>query len=112
MGVNKNAPSWKVPIVDIASGLLTQSWHGYLTGLAGTPGPILPVSPSGSPFAYKAPANGALAISGGTVSAVTLARARVAGVPLGVTSGCVSVSEDDVVTVTYSAAPTLNFIPT
>lgn len=112
MALNPNAPSWGVPAVDPATGLLTQGWFGYLAQLAGAPGPIVPnITPGPSPFAYQAPSNGTLAITGGTVSSITLARARVSGVNVGFTSGSVAVAANDVVTITYSVAPTINFIP-
>ena len=111
MALNPNAPSWGVPAVDPATGLLSQPWHGYLAQLAGAPGPILAVTPGPSPFAFKAPSGGTLAVTGGTVSAITLARARVSGVNVGFTSGSVSVAANDVVTITYSVAPTINFVP-
>lgn len=111
MALNPNAPSWGVPAVDTATGLLTQGWFGYLAQLAGAPGPIVAVTLGPSPFAYKAPSSGAVAVSGGTVSSITLARARVSGVNVGFTSGSISVAANDVVTITYSAAPTINFIP-
>lgn len=111
MGVNLNAPSWALPILD-QSGRMSQAWFGYLSQLSGVPGPILPVVVGPSPFTYKAPYNGSLAISGGTVSAVTISRARVSGVNVGFTNGSVGVAANDLVTITYSAAPTVNFIPT
>ena len=111
MALNPNAPSWGVPAVDPATGLLSQPWHGYLAQLAGAPGPIVPTAPGPSPFAFKAPSNGTLAVTGGTVSGITLARARVSGVNVGFTSGSVAVAANDVVTITFSVAPTINFIP-
>lgn len=112
MALNPNAPSWAVQIVDPKSGQLTQPWHGYLAQLAGAPGPIVPNIVLGtSPFAYKAPSNGTISVHGGTVSSITIARARVSGVNVGFTSGSVSVAANDVVTITYSVAPTINFIP-
>lgn len=112
MALNPKAPSWAVPAVDMSTGLLSQPWHGYLSQLAGAPGPIVPnIVPGPSPFAYQAPSGGTLAVTGGTVSSITLARARVSGVNVGFTSGSVAVAANDVVTITYSVAPTINFIP-
>ena len=112
MALNPKAPSWAVPAIDTETGLLTQAWHGYLAQLAGEPGPILPnIAVGPNPFAYKAPSGGTLSVTGGTVSSITLARARVSGVNVGFTSGSVAVGANDVVTITYSVAPTVNFIP-
>ncbi len=111
MALNPTAPSWDVPLQD-PNGRVSQAWFGYLTQLSGAPGPIQTVSPSASPFTYAAPANGTLAVHGGTVSAITLTRARVANVPVGFVNGSVAVAANDQVTITYSVAPTINFIPT
>lgn len=64
-----------------------------------------------SPFAYTAPANGTVVFNAGTVSAITLTRGSNPAVayPIGV----VPVAAGDVVTVTYSVAPTsMDFVPT
>jgi hypothetical protein len=108
---NQSLPNWGVPLIDVASGVTTQPWFSFFAGLAGQAGPITAVKPRGSPFSYTASVKGFLAVSGGTVSAITLARARVSGVPLGMTNGVVPLSQGDTVTITYSVAPTLNFIP-
>jgi hypothetical protein len=60
-----------------------------------------------SPYSYTAPAPGVVVISGGTVSAVTRR-----GINVGVTGGQVLVQTGDVVTTTYSAVPTMTFLPT
>lgn len=63
-----------------------------------------------SPYAYTASVRGSVAISGGSVSDITLTRNGTV-VPTGLTSGMVSVMNGDVVTVTYTTAPTMNFVP-
>lgn len=72
--------------------------------------PIQSITVGASPYAYVAPHHGSVSIQGGTVSAVTLTRQGTA-VTLGLTAGLVPVATGDVVTVTYSAAPTMKFIP-
>ena len=63
-----------------------------------------------SPYAYTAASRGSVAVSGGTVSALTITRGGVV-VPTGEVAGMVPVMNGDIVTVTYTAAPTMNFIP-
>jgi lysophospholipase L1-like esterase len=63
-----------------------------------------------SPAAYIAPANGMVAIAGGTVSAVTLTRPGSTAVTAP-TAGLVPVLAGDIVTVTYTVAPTTTFVP-
>lgn len=72
--------------------------------------PIQSITAGASPYAYAAPHHGSVSIQGGTVSAVTLTRQGTA-VTLGLTAGIVPVATGDTVTVTYSVAPTMKFIP-
>lgn len=62
-----------------------------------------------SPYAYTASVRGAVAVSGGTVSAITITRGG-AVVQTGVIAGMFPVLNGDIVTVTYSAVPTMDFI--
>ena len=72
--------------------------------------PITGVPVGASPFAYVAGERGSVCITGGTVSSVTLTRHGVTVNP-GSLAGYVPVSQGDTVTVTYSVAPTIDFIP-
>ena len=77
-----------------------------------TPGlPPTTVTVGASPYAYTATTKGRVVTSGGTVSAITLTRGSAGAINMGVTAGSVAVDAGDIVTVTYSAAPTINFIP-
>lgn len=75
----------------------------------GSQAPVSVVTVGASPFAYTATTKGQVVIQGGTVTAVTLTRAGTA-VTLGI-AGTTSVSANDIITVTYTAAPTMTFIP-
>lgn len=110
MAVTNLTPDWQTPLVD-ETGHATQSWFNFFARLTAKPQAISTVTPTASPFSFTASLDGALAISGGTVSSVKLTRGRVAGVNTGLTSGMVSMAQGDVVTVTYSAAPSISFIP-
>jgi hypothetical protein len=111
MAANKGTPSWSNPVVDPGTGIATPSWFSFFALLAGAPGPIVPVQPTASPFSFQAPSRGSLAVSGGTVSAILLSRGRVSGVNIGFTNGPVPMAAGDTVSITFSAAPTINFIP-
>lgn len=76
----------------------------------GSSSPVVAVSPTGSPFSYTAPSYGTLNISGGTVSQVAIKRGGVS-TNLGGTVGHFLASKGDTYVITYSAAPTLSFIP-
>lgn len=72
--------------------------------------PVSTITPSGSPFTYTAPFPGSVAITGGTVSAITLIR-QGTSVATGLTTGLILVSRYDQIQVTYSSTPTMHFIP-
>lgn len=72
--------------------------------------PVTVIGVGASPFTYAAPFAGSVAITGGTVSAITLIR-QGTSVATGLTSGLIPVSRYDQVKVTYSGTPTMTFIP-
>ncbi len=71
--------------------------------------PIVP-GVLGSPWHYTAPNNGTLIVSGGTVSNIAITRGTTT-IQTGVTAGAFTLDLNDTVAVTYSAAPTLTFLP-
>jgi hypothetical protein len=103
-------PSLSSAVVNADSYTPTSTWAQFFAGLIADPGAIVAVTVGASPFTYTAGDDGFLSIGGGTVSDVTLRRARVSFLtPF--TSGFVPMSKGDAVVVTYSVAPTLNFVP-
>jgi hypothetical protein len=75
-----------------------------------TGSPVRAVTVGASPFAWVADRAGTLAVSGGTVTAITLTRAGTTAA-LGILAGAIPVSTGDTVTTTYAVAPTISFIP-
>lgn len=73
-------------------------------------GAFVALTVGASPFAYTAPSRGAVMVSGGTVSAITITR-NGAVAPSGATAGSVLVCAGDIVTITWTAAPTCTFVP-
>jgi len=69
---------------------------------------IVPITVTASPFTYTATTGGEVAISGGTVSSVQVTRGAST---VTVAIGNISVRNGDAVKVTYTAAPTMNFLP-
>ena len=100
-------PSSAQPIAD-QQGRITTPWQRFCNALVAGAPHIIAVTPSGSPFAYTASMSGSLVISGGTVSARTLTR-NVDTIP--VASSTIPMANGDVATITYSVAPTINFVP-
>lgn len=95
----------------LSDGTIWQVVDGANSAAWGSSAAIASITVGASPFAYTAPAAGSVLIVGGTVSAVTLKRGSPAAVAVGATAGSVPVSAGDIVTVTYSAAPTMSFVP-
>ena len=69
------------------------------------------VTPTASPFVWIAPAAGTLLVTGGTVSAIAVSLDNVHWYSAGTTTAAVPVAPGTYVRVTYSMAPTLNFVP-
>lgn len=104
-------PSSAQPIAD-KTGNVTQYWQRFFNNLLGvaSPTPIVPVTVTASPFSFTAPSWGSVTVSGGTVSAISIRR-NTTTAATGVTAGVLPVAQNDVVVVTYSGLPTMNFIP-
>ncbi len=85
-------------------------WAGLFRGLP--PGNVEPLTLTGSPFVYSAPAKGFVLLSGGTVSAVAFSRDGVTYYATGEIAGQFTLSAQDFLKVTYSVAPTMTFVPT
>ena len=73
--------------------------------------PIANVAPGASPYTYTASAAGSVVITGGTVSAVQLKRGSTTITIASASPAVVPVSAGDQVITTYSAAPTMSFVP-
>ena len=104
-------PTYEQPIV--TKGNTTRGWYslwaGLITGQA--TGPAAVVSPSVSPYTYKADQGGTLIIQGGTVSMVSFSRDGVTNFNTGQTQGMFPLSQGDLLIITYSVAPNITFIP-
>lgn len=111
-------PSTAHPVAQ-PTGLISREWFAWLKAIAaeawigggnGNGGAKVAVGMPYSPTAFTAPGPGTAFIAGGTVSAVSVTRNGTA-VPTGMTGGAVPLSAGDVLTVTWSAAPVVNFVP-
>ncbi|OWV62585.1 hypothetical protein ATY75_12235 [Rhizobium sp. N122] len=101
-------PNSNQPLVD-NRGFVTPVWQRFFGALLGAPAAISPVTVSASPTSFTAYQRGTVGISAGTLTSVSLTRAGTT-VTLGTTRS-VTVANGDVVTVSYTVAPTINFIP-
>ena len=104
-------PSPALPQVDPKTGIAASIWYQFLTRLAQlTPErPIAPIAVGASPFVYESFTIGSVFVTGGAVSGIVLGRGDVLlACPSDV---FIPVAANDTVTVTYSVAPTMTFVP-
>ncbi len=92
------------------SSLMALASDGLLPDVSPRAQPAAAVTVGASPFTFTASFDGTLAVSGGTVSAISLTRQGVT-VPMGVVAGPIPVSRLDQVQITYTVLPTANFLP-
>jgi hypothetical protein len=111
MAVQKSIPNSTVQFVEPSTGIITQPWFQFFAQLIAKPQAVLTLNLTGSPFNFTAASNGNLVVTGGTVSSIALTRARVVSLNMGITSGSVPMSQGDSVAITYSALPSVSFIP-
>lgn len=79
----------------------------WLQGVPPTTPLVLVLTPS--PVAYQATKDGAIVVDGGIVSTITLTRSSVV-VSIPATSGMFPVRQNDVLTITYTVAPTVTVL--
>jgi len=104
---NESIPSSKTPVVTDA-GLVTNPWLRFFTRLLAQPGPIMSVPPTGSPLTFVAPERGSASVLGGAVSSITVTRARTT---ISAAEGSIPLAAGDTLVVTYTVAPTIDFVP-
>jgi hypothetical protein len=90
----------------------TPMWNRQLARIVPSPRQQLPQNVTASPYTFTAPTAGNLVVTGGTVSSIKLTRAYVSAVTFSVTSGTFPLAAGDVITLAYTVAPTVNFVPT
>lgn len=101
-------PTLLAPFVD-NRGKIKQPWNFYLQQFTQAPPSILTITVGGSPFSYQAVEPGVIAVTGGTISAITLTRGIIT---INVTGEkLIPVAIADTVEITYSVLPTVQFIP-
>lgn len=97
-GTNNNFPFGNLQ----SAGKITLTHADITAGAA-----AVAITAGASPFAYTATYAGSVAISAGTVSAVTLTRAAVVVWSVTASNEIIPVRAGDVITVTYTVAPTM-----
>jgi len=90
-------------------GTFTQDTWRYLASFSGPPPQEMPITLGPSPATFQAISNGSVLVSGGTVSLVSLKRNKTYN--LSGSSGLFPLSIGDVLTITYTVAPTCVWFP-
>lgn len=87
----------------------TTQWYQALIG--GRAPAIAAITVGASPFEYTAATEGYVAVKGGTVTSLEITRGADT-IDVGVTAGCIPMSQGDILTITHAGAPTANFVAT
>lgn len=110
-----DSPTFGLPAdrraVDAKTGAWINYWYQWAVRISQLTAerPIAAVTVGGSPFTYTAATIGNMFVTGGTVSSIVLTRS-------GVSITCqanqfIPMAAGDTVTVTYTVAPTMTFVP-
>jgi hypothetical protein len=112
-GQFNSIPNFPVPLVEgrVTSRDWYRFWMGLFRGLP--PANVDPVTLTGSPFVYSAARRGSLIVNGGTVSNLSFSRdGGATWYTLGSVAGMFLLNASDLLRITYSAPPTVTFVPT
>ena len=102
-------PNLQAPLVN-KLGRLIPPWNSWFQQFTQPAPAVVSVTLTGSTFSYQANANGNLIISSGTVSAISLTRGTTT-IALSTTRPLiVPISISDIVNITYTVAPTVQFL--
>ena len=104
-------PNYNMPFT-LPDGTVNPLWRNFLQGVytATNPGQPTVVQATGSPLVFQPKSAGTLYVIGGSVSALTIQRADTIVHTQAANSGF-RIALGDTVTVTYSVAPTMTFMP-
>ncbi len=100
-------PNLKSALVN-AKGFVLQPWITFFQQFTQAPSQVIDLNVIVSPFSYTAVEPGFLAITGGTISAITLTRGSTT---VTITGDLIPVAIGDIVAITYSLLPTVQFFP-
>lgn len=103
-------PSMVSKMVDAGGRLMPGAWNSYLQQFTQAPAPVNTITVGASPFAFTSRLPGSLAIVGGTLTAITLTRGTTV-INLVTTNRFILMGINDIVTVSYSVLPVIQFLP-
>lgn len=95
---------------EIGQGYVIDPWNSFFQQFTQQAPEVQAITVTGSPFSYQPNDKGKIIISGGTVSAIVLVRGSTA-IPLSTTRPLIlPATIGDMVMITYSIAPTVQFL--
>lgn len=105
----REVPTYTTPVSE--KGNTTTSYYRFLhdINIGNPPAAEASITVGASPFSYTAPRGGVVIVYGGSVSVVSFT--RVGTYTTGQTQGMFTLGAGDILTVTYSGAPTMTFAP-
>ena len=91
-----------------------QNWYRYFTqNEVGTPPSAeIAITVNASPLSFTDPSKGFVIVSGGTVTSIMFSRTANVFYLTGETAGVFPMAQNDILKVTFTAAPNMVFIPT
>lgn len=92
-----------------ADGTTQDYWYRFLSSIYAKPLPESSLAITASPYTFTAPYIGQIVIVGGTVQLISLVRSTT--VATGLLAGIFTLGRGDQITVTYTVAPTMTFLP-
>lgn len=104
-------PNYRQAIVD--KGQTSSPWYKFFSALFNgkPPSAESSVTVTASPFIYTGTQGGFVIVQGGTVSLIQWSRGGVTNHTTGQTQGCFPLSQGDSLIITYSATPSVVFVP-
>lgn len=111
---NINSPLARVELIVNGKKLVGQAfivppWNSYLQQISQAASQVMSIALTSSPFSITPNAHGTLIITGGTISNISLIRGAIT---INLTGQVIiPVRISDTISITYSVAPTVQFLP-
>lgn len=111
---NINSPLARVELIVngkkiIGQAFIVPPWNNYFQQISQAASQVMDVALTGSPFSITPNAHGTLIITGGTISNISLIRGAVT---INLTGQVIiPIRISDTISITYSVAPTVQFLP-
>jgi hypothetical protein len=103
-------PNLNAPLVDLEDGTVNNPWNNFFQQFTQAPAGAISLVINGSPYIYQSKEQGMITIEGGTLTSVEFIRGSFS-TNLGNAQRIIPVQIKDIIRVTYSVLPIINFVP-